>query len=290
MSPFPAIMPNTMPPSPPVALTIAGSDSSAGAGIQADLKVFSALGCYGVSALTSVVAEIPGQVRNIALLNPDIILSQVAVLQEGFPITAAKTGMLGGNAQIRAVIEAWQPFARTGVPLVVDPVMVSTSGRRLLEADAMDLLTGGLLPLANLITPNLDEAAVLLGSRIENRGEMETAGQTLAERYGSSILVKGGHLTGDAVPDLLVHEGQLTWFEGRRIPRVRTHGTGCTYSAAITALLAQGVSLPAALPRAKAFMTAAIENFFRWNHEGAALDALNPFAAAATSLAGDSPE
>lgn len=260
-----------MPASPPVVLSIAGSDCSSGAGIQADLKTFGALGCHGLTALTSVVAEVPGKVMRIVPLDPGIIAEQVGVLAGAFPIAAAKTGMLGGRAQIEAVVSAWAPLHARGVPLVVDPVMVATSGSRLLDEEGIALMSAGLFPLATLITPNLSEAAVLLGREIVTREAMEAASRELSRRHRCGVLVKGGHLPGDEAPDVLVLDETATWFEGRRFPGVRTHGTGCTYSAAITAGLGRGMALDAAVRLGKQFVTCAISGHFRWGD----VDALN---------------
>lgn len=260
-----------MPKSPPVALTIAGSDCSSGAGVQADLKTFTALGCYGLTALTSVVAEVPGKVSCVQLLDPEVVCEQIAVLAGSFPIAAIKTGMLGGRAQLEAVISAWPVLAKHNVPLVIDPVMVSTSGSRLLDEDAMILLQENFFPLATLITPNLDEASVLLGHEIRSRDEMERAASALSRLHGCAILLKGGHLPGDDVSDVLVQAGNVSWFEGRRESGIRTHGTGCTLSAAITAGLAKGQPLADAVRNAKAFVASAIANHYQWSE----LDALN---------------
>ncbi len=257
--------------SPPVVLTIAGSDCSSGAGIQADLKTIHALGCHGLTALTSVVAEVPGRVSRIQLLDPDIVAEQIRVLAEAFPVAAAKTGMLGGRAQLEAVISAWQPLGARGVPLVVDPVMVATSGSRLLDETAVVSLMERLFPLAALITPNLAEAAVLLGREINTTGEMEAAARELSARHHCAVLLKGGHLSGAEASDILVQDGVATWFEGRRIPGVRTHGTGCTLSAAIAAGLGKGLALREAVRLGKRFVTAAIAGHFRWGE----VDALN---------------
>ncbi|MCE9519418.1 MAG: bifunctional hydroxymethylpyrimidine kinase/phosphomethylpyrimidine kinase [Verrucomicrobia bacterium] len=262
-----------MPASPPVVLTIAGSDCSSGAGIQADLKTFSAFGCYGLTALTSVVAETPGQVSLIQPLDSKIIAEQISVLAKAFPIAAAKTGMLGGCEQIEAVISAWQTLSTSGVPLVIDPVMIATSGARLLDEKAVALLTDELIPLAMLITPNLDEAAVLLGRNISSREQMESAAHELSQLHRCAVLLKGGHLPGEDTSDLLIQDGVATWFESRRICGVRTHGTGCTYSAAITAGLAKGLSLVEAVSLGKQFVYAAIASHFRWGD----VDALNTF-------------
>ncbi len=256
---------------PPPVLTIAGSDCSSGAGIQADLKTFTALGCYGLTALTSVVAEVPSKVTRIQLLEAAMIQDQITVLAETFPIAAAKTGMLGGKSQIASVIAAWHPLAKRGIPLVIDPVMVATSGRRLLEVDALTLLLEELFPLATIITPNLDEASVLLEVKITNRQEMEQAAHALASRFSTAILLKGGHLGGNIAPDILVAGDEVHWFEAPRVHGVHTHGTGCTYSAAIAAGLAKGLSLAVSVQQGKDFVTHAITRHYRWGN----VDALN---------------
>ncbi len=259
-----------MPTTPPPALTIAGSDCSAGAGIQADLKTFTALGCFGLTAITGVVSETPEVVSRIQAVDPEVVHDQVRLLLESYPIAAAKTGMLGGRGQIEAVVSAWQGAARR-IPLVVDPVMVATSGARLLDEDAEEALVSGLFPFATLLTPNLDEAAVLVGEKILTREAMEAHARHLSAAHGCAVLMKGGHLEGDAVPDVLVTQDEAHWLEGARIPGVHTHGTGCTYSAAITAGLAAGLTLLDAVRRAKAFVTRAIAEHHQWGH----LQALN---------------
>ena len=260
----------------PVVLSIAGSDCSAGAGVQADLKTITALGGYGLTALTSVVSETPAVVSRIQLLDAAMVHDQVRVLAEAFPIAAAKTGMLGGRAQIEAVVEAWQPLAARGVPLVVDPVMIATSGGRLMEDDAVETMTSHLFPLARVLTPNMDEAAALLGARITSRGEMQDAAEQLAQRFGCAVLLKGGHLAGDDAPDVLVDGADVSWFENRRIHGVHTHGTGCTLSAALATGLAKGLPLADAAREAIAFVHRAIAGHLRWG----AVDALNHAGAA----------
>jgi len=260
---------------PPVALSMAGSDSCAGAGIQADLKTFGAHGCYGLTVVTAVVAEAPGRVTYVELMPAALVAAQIRVLEESFPIAAAKTGMLGGRLQMEAVLESWEPLARRGTPLVVDPVMISTSGRRLLEEDAMELLTTEFLKRARLITPNLDEAGVLLGARPTTRQQMLDGARRLADRWGCAVLIKGGHLAGEQCPDVLVDGPTVAWVEAARISGVKTHGTGCAYSAAITAGLAHGLALEAAVRSAKAFITEAIARSFRWNGGLGEIDALN---------------
>jgi hydroxymethylpyrimidine/phosphomethylpyrimidine kinase len=264
-----------MPASPPVALTIAGSDCSAGAGAQADLKTFTALGCYGLTALTGVVAEVPAKVERIQNLEPEIITAQIEVLARSFPIRAMKTGMLGGRVQIEAVLLGLKSLG-TEVPLVVDPVMIATSGRRLLDEDAAELLTLGLFPRAALITPNLDEAGALTGATLTTQTDMEQCARELAAQHGCAVLVKGGHLAGDPW-DVLVEQDEVTWFEGRRHSGVHTHGTGCTLSAAIVAGLCHGLSLREAVGQAKRFAAAAVEQHHRWQKdpEAPVVDALN---------------
>lgn len=257
----------------PVALTIAGSDSSAGAGVQADLKTFSALEVYGVCAVTCVVAETPGNVASIHALESGAVRSQVDVVLNSFPIGAAKTGLLHSAGVVGEVAECLQNFAaRTGsrLPLVIDPVMVATSGALLLQRDAIARYVDELFPLAALLTPNLDEAAELLGDRIQTIGEMRAAGEKLREKYGVPLLLKGGHLAGDEAVDLLFDADGIHEFCAPFTRGVATHGTGCTYSAAITAGLASGLALPAAVARAKSYVTRAIERHLTWG-EGSAV-------------------
>jgi hydroxymethylpyrimidine/phosphomethylpyrimidine kinase len=262
----------------PIALTIAGSDSSAGAGIQADLKTFAALGVYGLTAVTCIVAEIPGRVSRIEAVTPRMVREQTEVLLKNFQIEAIKTGLLCSAKIVCVAAKAIQRSHRTfgrNVPLVVDPVMIATSGDRLLEAAAIDAYKSELFPLATLITPNLDEASLLLSTRIKGRRQMEKAAKALGCKFRSSILLKGGHLQGDKAIDLLFHNGRLTEFSSPFMRHVATHGTGCTYSAAITAGLACGVSLEQAIQRAKRFVTRSIARHLRWTSKsGDILDAL----------------
>jgi hydroxymethylpyrimidine/phosphomethylpyrimidine kinase len=249
-----------------VALTIAGSDSSAGAGIQADLKTFSALGVYGLTAVTCVVAETPGKVSRIEPLSGAIVREQIQVLAKSFPIAAIKTGLLCSAEIIAAVARILVDLTRKhDIPLIIDPVMVATSGDQLLQPDAIKLYETKLFPLATLITPNLDEAARLFGEKIKDRQSMERAARTLSKKYGASILLKGGHLSGSKAIDLLFHRGKITEFTAPFVRGVATHGTGCTYSAAITAGLASGLSLEASIKRAKKFVTDSIRQHFTWD-------------------------
>lgn len=254
--------------SPPVVLTIAGSDSSAGAGVQADLKTISALGGYGLNALTSVVSETPGIVSQVRLLDADFIADQVRVLFGGFPIAAAKTGMLGGKEQVRAVVKTWGQLAHGRIPLVVDPVMVATSGGRLLEDEAVRTLIDELLPVATLITPNMDEARVLWDREVADVEDMEACARELSLRFGAAVLVKGGHLRGEAA-DVLCHQNHVTWHTAPRTAGVHTHGTGCTFSASIATCLAHGMTLNEAVAKAKQFVSRAISQHFAWQSAGA---------------------
>lgn len=264
----------TSPVTPPVALTIAGSDSSAGAGVQADLKTFSALGVYGLTAVTCVVAETPGKVARIEPVSARLVREQIDVVLAGFPVVAIKTGLLYSAEIISSVIAALTSHGKVHLPLIVDPVMIATSGDRLLQTDAVALYENELFPRATLITPNLDEAAALLGKeKIPDAEAMEETVRALSARYGTSVLLKGGHLSGKEAIDLLVHEGRITRFAAPFVRHVATHGTGCTYSAAITAQLALGLTLENAITAAKKFVTLSIQNHFSWN----SLHALNHF-------------
>jgi hydroxymethylpyrimidine/phosphomethylpyrimidine kinase len=262
----------------PVALTIAGSDSSAGAGVQADLKTFSSLGIYGLTAVTCVVAEIPGKVSRIEPVSAKLVREQITVLCRNFPIAAAKTGLLYTAEIVEAVVRALADVSANSAkrfPLVIDPVMTATSGDRLLEPSAIKVYESKLFPLATLIMPNVDEAGKLLGQKIQNRQSMEKAARALARKYRVSILLKGGHLAGNSAIDLLFAGGKISEFAAPFVGGVATHGTGCTYSAAITAGLASGLSLEKAIVRAKKFVTASIAQHFRWkSSSGKNLDAL----------------
>jgi hydroxymethylpyrimidine/phosphomethylpyrimidine kinase len=253
----------------PVALSIAGSDSSAGAGIQADLKTFSALGVYGLTALTCIVAEIPGKVSRIEPVSARIVREQIEVLATNFKIGAIKTGLLCSAEIISAVASTIRRveklFARQ-IPIVVDPVIVATSGDPLLEPAAIETYQKELFPLANLITPNIDEAQTLLGTGIKDRETMHTAAKELGTRFGTAILLKGGHLPGRNAVDVLFGNGKILEFSSPFVRRVATHGTGCTYSAAITAELARGLSLEKAIRQAKKLVTASIRNHFQWGN------------------------
>jgi hydroxymethylpyrimidine/phosphomethylpyrimidine kinase len=243
----------------PVALTIAGSDSGGGAGIQADLKTFAALGVHGTSVITCVTAQNPNRVYGVERCTPTIIRNQLEAVFDAIPPQAVKIGMLYSAAIIRAVADFFQN--RKSPPLVVDPVMLSTSGMRLLEREGVEVLCKRLLPLAALITPNLYEAEILAGKKIRSIGDMRAAAKTIHRRFGCATLVKGGHL-----PD--TEEAVDIYQDGRwkmalatfYVQGIKTHGTGCTFSSAIAAYLARGCSLRTALKNAKRYITQAIEN------------------------------
>ena len=257
----------------PVALTIAGSDCSAGAGAQADLKTFSAFGVYGLSAITCVVAETPGKVVRIDEVDVDLVRVQIETLCKSYPIAAMKTGLLCSAEIICAVARAIDKK----LPLVIDPVMQATSGDALLRGDAVESYVKELFPLATLVTPNLDEAGKLTGELIQDQDGMRVAGRKLTERFRVPFLIKGGHLEGAQAVDLLFYaDGRVAEFAAPFSRGIATHGTGCTYSAAITAGLAQGLALEEAVRRAKEFVTAAIAQHFTWtNATGASVHALN---------------
>jgi hydroxymethylpyrimidine kinase/phosphomethylpyrimidine kinase len=228
----------------PVALTIAGSDSGGGAGIQADLATFTACGVFGTSVLTCVTAQNLEGVRGVVALSPADVMAQLDAVLDGFPVAAAKTGMLFSRDIVLAVAEAAR---RPGFPpLVVDPVMVATSGARLLNDDAVAAYVERLLPRAAVATPNLDEAAVLLGRAIRHADEMPGAARELADRLGCPVFLKGGHLDGDRLVDVLWDGAALHSWTGLRVSGVIPHGTGCRLSAALAARLALGDTLPEA--------------------------------------------
>ena len=255
-----------------VALSIAGSDCSAGAGAQADLKTFGAFGVYGLTALTCVVAETPGKVARIEDIGAEIVREQIEVLLKSFPVTAIKTGLLYSGEIIAAVAEALRDRQ---LPLVIDPVMVATSGDLLLSPDAVKAYAE-LFSLATLVTPNVDETATLLGEPIKTLEEMHEAGKKLTARYGVSFLLKGGHLAGDNAIDLLFSEGKILEFSAPFLRDVATHGTGVPIRAAITAGLASGWPLHESVRCGKEFVTQAIAQHFTWrSNSGGAIHALN---------------
>lgn len=259
--------------SPPVALTIAGSDCSAGAGIQADLKTFQHFGVFGLTAVSCVVAETAREVGSVHPVPPEMLGGQVEMLLRSFPVAAVKTGMLFSAAHVEASCRALEG---TDAPVIVDPVMIASTGDPLIESAAVESCRRLLLPRAALITPNLDEAAHLLGEPIRTRDEMPPAARRLADEFGVPVLLKGGHLKEDECADLLLENGIEHWFTAPRIEAETSHGTGCTFSAAITAGLAKGRTLPEAVGQAKVFLGRALEGGLSWNDlEAGPIHALN---------------
>jgi hydroxymethylpyrimidine/phosphomethylpyrimidine kinase len=236
------------------ALTIAGSDPSGGAGIQADLKTFHRFGVYGEAVITLLTVQNTRGVSKVEVMPPELIRAQIEAVISDIPPRAAKTGALGSREVIHTVAALADQFS---FPLVVDPVMISKHGAPLISSDAVEALKKELLPRAALVTPNLPEAAALSDRPVDSVQSMRAAAEAIARLGAKAVLVKGGHLPGDAI-DLLFTDGAFLEFRACRVATAHTHGTGCTYSAAITALLAQGYSLADATSRAKDFVTRAI--------------------------------
>ena len=248
----------------PAVLTIGGSDSSGGAGIQADLKTFEALSVFGTSALTCITAQNPGKVYGITAVGTELVAQQIRAVCDAFPVAVAKTGMLYTTEIIRAVATA---DVRQGIPiLVVDPVMVSASGACLLQEEAIDALCSELLPQARLLTPNVHEAEILCGHRIQSVDDLKAAAHEIGDRFDTACIIKGGHLHGEEIVDFLYDEGEEYVFSGPRIKNADTHGAGCAFSAAIVAYLARGELLNEAVAKARQFVTAALKSERRIGH------------------------
>lgn len=243
-----------MSPRIPRCLTIAGSDSGGGAGIQADLKTFEALGCLGMSALTALTAQNTREVRAVCFLDPAFVVDQIAAVVEDLGVDAAKTGMLGQAEIVRAVAEV---LDRWEFPVVVDPVMVAKSGARLLAEEAVPVVQEHLLPRACLVTPNIPEAEVLTGRTIRTVADQVAAAEALARRC-RAVLVKGGHLPGEEAVDVLLSAGEVHFFRRPKVQHPHTHGTGCVLSAAICAFLARGEGVVTAVAKAERFLTRAL--------------------------------
>lgn len=240
-----------------IALTIAGSDSSGGAGIQADLKTFSALGVYGASAITALTAQNTLTVDEVMVVPPEFVLAQMRAVASDLNVGAIKIGMLATRDVIEAVAEGLEDFP--SVPVVLDPVMVATSGDRLLDDDGVDLLRSTLLPRADIITPNLREAAVLLGEPDESRERMMTGRAERLHALGArAVLLTGGESDAETALDIFVDKRGVQRIDAPRVATKNTHGTGCTLSSAIAAELAKGASLDRAVKMAKLYVTAAI--------------------------------
>lgn len=253
-----------------VALTIAGSDSSAGAGIQADLKTFAAFGLYGTSAITAITAQNTLGVTETTRLEADCVTAQIEAVAGDFAIAATKTGMLASAAIVEAVAAAVDELELPAV--VVDPVMRSKNGHRLLDDDGVQMLGAELLPRAMVVTPNIPEAEVLSGCRIASMDDRRRAAERIVKRGVSAVVITGGHAAGAQIVDLLFDGERFTAFETRRIASPHTHGTGCTFASAIAANLALGHSLVEAVGRAQRYVAGAIRHAPGLGHGHGPLD------------------
>lgn len=238
------------------ALTIAGSDSSGGAGIQADIKTMTAHGVYAMSAVTALTAQNTTGVTAIMEVSPDFLGEQLDCVFTDIRPDAVKIGMVSSAALIEVIADRLSFYQAER--LVVDPVMVATSGARLISEDAISVLQERLFPLADLLTPNIPEAEVLTGRSIQTAEDMERAAREAGDRYQCAVLIKGGHQLNDA-NDLLYANGRSSWFRGRRIDNPNTHGTGCTLSSAIASNLAKGYGMEASVRKAKAYISGALD-------------------------------
>lgn len=236
-------------------LTIAGSDCSGGAGVQADLKTMAAHKVYGMSAITALTAQNTTGVFGVLEASPEFVAQQIDCVFDDIRPDAVKIGMVSSAAIISVIAARLKAFGASNI--VVDPVMVATSGSRLLDEDATDALRGELLPLGTVITPNIPEAEALCGFAIADHDDMERAARRLAAGLGGAVLIKGGHLT-DCADDLLFSEGRPVWLNSPRLDNPNTHGTGCTLSSAIACNLAVGRSVEESVRRAKAYVTGAL--------------------------------
>lgn len=240
-------------------LTIAGSDSSGGAGVQADIKTISALGCYAASAITSVTVQNTLGVTAVQALRPDIVAGQIRAVIDDIRPRAVKIGMVGDAATIHAIASTLRQYE--GLPLVIDPVMVATSGSRLMEEEAVDVFCKELMPLATLLTPNLPEAEVLAAMTIATKADCDEAARRIAEAMDGCVVIKGGHSEGSVKEDRLYnHAGQLLrTYTSPTVPTRNTHGTGCTLSSAIASHLALGYDMEEAIAKGKSYVTAALQ-------------------------------
>ena len=251
------------------ALTIAGSDSIGGAGIQADIKTMTMNGVYAMSAITALTAQNTTGVSAILESTPDFLKQQIdAVFTDIYP-DAVKIGMVASSELIRTIADRLRHYDAKNI--VVDPVMVATSGSSLMNTDAVQTLIEALLPIATVVTPNIPEAQVLSGMEIRSAADMQAAAKKIGDSYGCAVLLKGGHSINDA-NDLLYAQGEFTWFEGTRIDNPNTHGTGCTLSSAIASNLAKGFSLPESVRNAKAYISGALAAMLDLGHGSGPMD------------------
>ena len=251
------------------ALTIAGSDSSGGAGIQADIKTMTMNGVYAMSAITALTAQNTTGVRAIQESTPEFLAQQIDAVFEDIRPDAVKIGMVASAELIRVIADRLRYYHATNI--VVDPVMVATSGSALMKTDAVQTLISELLPLAAVVTPNIPEAQVLSGLTIESKTDMELAAKKIGDSHGSAVLLKGGHSIHDA-NDLLYANGEMVWFEGKRIDNPNTHGTGCTLSSAIASNLAKGYPLSESVRLAKDYISGALAAMLDLGHGSGPMD------------------
>ncbi len=251
------------------ALTIAGSDSSGGAGIQADIKTMTANGVYAMSAITALTAQNTTGVQGIFEVTPAFLAMQLDSVFTDIRPDAVKIGMVSSSGLIETIAERLAFYRAENV--VVDPVMVATSGSRLISDDAIDTLKARLLPMAAVLTPNIPEAEVLAGMAVSSPEDMMAAAEKIGREFGCAVLCKGGHDRNDA-NDLLYRDGDFKWFYGRRIDNPNTHGTGCTLSSAIASNLAKGMDLDAAVERAKAYISGALGAMLDLGHGAGPMD------------------
>ena len=237
------------------ALSIAGSDSSGGAGIQADIKTMTLNGVYAMSAVTALTAQNTTGVTGIFEVTPEFLGQQIDAVFVDIPPDAVKIGMVSSSELIKVIAEKLREYSAKNI--VADPVMVSTAGSRLMKEEALQALESELIPLATVITPNIPEAEILSGMKIQNAEDMTTAAKHIGDKFGCAVLLKGGHSVSDA-DDLLYQGGACRWFRGKRIDNPNTHGTGCTLSSAIAANLAKGHDLETAVERAKEYISGAL--------------------------------
>ena len=254
-------------------LVIAGSDSGGGAGIQADIKTISMLGGYAMTAITALTAQNTQTVSAVLPIEPDFITQQIQVVADDIGVDVIKTGMLHNQDVILAVAKAVKAI---DCPLVLDPVMVATSGDKLLKDDAIDALKTELLPLADVVTPNVPEAELLSGITIKTRDDMIEAAKAMEALGAKAVLLKGGHLEGETLYDLLWYDNQPYWYESPRIDTVHTHGTGCTLASAVATLLGQGNALLDAVEAARAYVLKAIQTAPELGHGHGPLNHLHP--------------
>ena len=255
-------------------LTIAGSDCSAGAGMQADLKTFQYFGLHGLTAVSCIVSETANIVRRVDPVDPSMLEDQILLMLDSFPLEVVKTGMLGSAKHVSCVAEIFKKHPH--IKLVIDPVMIASTGTSLIELDAISAYCEKLLPLAYLITPNIPEAETLLGKSISSLDEMSHAAKSLLEKFGCAVLLKGGHLDSKDCTDLLFDGKDEHRFTSPRLDVQASHGTGCTLAAAVAASLTNGHNLPDAVSEAKEYLNDCLKTSYRFvNQKGQIIHALN---------------